>query len=99
MKLDRLTFKFQALKDYIRSRQRRVAAKVDLDLRGKPANVVLIAVFQEKSCLSEIIFRRDRLEPRIREPFLEETDTRRIASESPVGESCDFVIRNFHPSP
>ncbi len=73
-----------------------MAAEIDLDRGGEPAQGIALALADEESRLGEVVLGGDRLQRRIRQPFLERHDGRRIAGEDAIGEGVDLIDRQAH---
>ena len=73
-----------------------MAAEFDLDRRGEPAQVPVIAVGNDERGFTEVVLGRDRLHPFGWEETIEPDYRGRIAGEHPVGEGIDDVIIQFH---
>src|SRR3954468_19667662 len=86
----------EAVKDHIGSRQRRMPAKIDLDLWRKPANVISVPVLYKKRCLSQIVLRGDLLHRLVRQPISERHDSRRVAAEWHLCKCVNLKNFEFH---
>ena len=84
------------VKKHVGRSERGVSAKVHLGRGRHPAQIEVFAVRDDKSGLGQIVFRRDRLQAHVFEPFREEANAGRVARERSLGESSDFEIGNFH---
>ena len=84
------------LEDDMGGSQRRMAAQIDLDLRREPAQPPECALGHQEGRLGEIVFERDRLQKRIRRPFLQQADGGRVSGERPVRKGVHLVERYSH---
>ncbi len=74
-----------------------VAAEVDLDGRGEPAEVEAIGGgANEEGGFGEAVFEGDALEERVVEPGVERDDGGGIAGEDAIGEGVDPIKRKLH---
>src|SRR5436190_20804204 len=73
-----------------------MAAQVDFDLRGKPAQLKPVAGADEICGLREVIFRGDRLQLFVVKPGFERTDGRGVAPKKPSSECIHLIERDFH---
>ena len=76
--------------------KRGVSAEIDLDLGGKPAQVIALAGLDKKSGFRQVVLRCNRLENRIGQPGIEKAYARRVAAEHAAGKGIDLEEGYFH---
>ena len=74
-----------------------MAAQIDLDTRGEPAQPVIVAFGDEERGFRQVVLGRDRLHRFGRQPGIERAHRRRIAGKRPLGERVDLKERDAHP--
>jgi len=95
----RATFGFEAhlliglaqhREEHERRGQRSVSAQLDLETRGKPAKLVMIALAHEEGSLGQVVLCGNGLHLIIGQPAIERAHSRGIAAEDGVGEGVDL---------
>src|SRR5690349_17065543 len=85
------------LQDDARGGQSRVPAQIRFHGGSEPADMVAVARADVEGGLGEIVFPRDRLHGRFREPVIERANRSGISAENSAGKRVNLVDGEFHP--
>ncbi len=86
----------QLRRQHVRAGQGRVAAERDLLDRREPADVKVLALWNEEGGLRKVVLAGDLLQQLVAQPPVQRHDRRRIALERRVGEGVDLVEPQLH---